>query len=490
MAVDQSTSGTKAILFDYSGKLVYRTNADHKQYYPKPGWVEHDPTEIIQRVYEAVDNLYKATGVDVEQVVALGISNQRETTLIWDRKTGKPVHNAIVWQCQRATDICAEISKQGFEDVVLNKTGLVLSPYFPAAKLKWMLDNVEDLRQRADKGELAFGTIDSWLIWNFTNGRVHATDYSNASRTQLFNIKDKCWDKELLEIFTIPESMAPQVCNSSYIYGYTMPESTFRGKIPISGVLGDSHAALFGQNCFGKGMTKTTYGTGSSIMMNIGKEPLASNNGIVTSIGWGIDDEIEYVFEGNINCTGSTIKWLVDELELIPNSIVTEGIAKSIDDNDGVYFVPAFVGLSAPYWDSNARASILGMTRGTKKAHVVRAALEAIAYQIKDVVDLMVKEANITLKELRVDGGATANSFLMQFQSDMLNVPVVCASIEELSAIGAAYMAGMIVGFWKNQEELQSLRSTRAVYNPVMDDKEREKLYTGWKEAVNRALTI
>jgi len=489
LAIDQSTSGTKATLFDHDGRLVHRTNAAHKQYYPNAGWVEHDPKEIIQRTFEAIAGLLRTTSVQPEQIVALGISNQRETVLVWDRINGEPIYNAVVWQCQRAAEICELIADQGYDELVRSKTGLVLSPYFPAAKIKWILDNVPDIRKRAEAGELVFGTIDTWLLWNLTGGKVYATDYSNASRTQLFNIHEKCWDDDLMKIFTIPRSMAPAVHDSNDIYGYTLSSSIFGREIPIAGVMGDSHAALFGQNCFEKGMTKTTYGTGSSIMMNIGKKPFQSKSGLVTSVAWCMNGEIEYVFEGNINCTGATIQWLVDELELIPNVLVSEEIAKSLDDTDGVYLVPAFVGLSAPYWDSTARAMIMGMSRGTKKAHVVRAALESIAYQIKDVVDLMVSDSGTDLKELRVDGGATGNSFLMQFQADMLNVPVVCASIEELSAIGAAYMAGQTMGFWNSKTELQSLRKIRASYYPSMDQKKRYSLYSGWKSAVKRALT-
>lgn len=489
LAIDQSTTGTKAVLFDNTGLLINCTKIAHKQYYPNPGWVEHVPKEIIQRSFEAVTSLLKSTGIQPEQIAALGLSNQRETVLVWDKLTGEPVYNAVVWQCQRASAICKVIADQGGGDLVFSKTGLVLSPYFPAAKIKWILDNVSGVRNRAEAGELVFGTIDSWLVWNLTGGKIHAIDYSNASRTQLFNIHEKCWDDELMKIFTIPKTMAPEVRNSNDIYGNTLNNSVFGKGIPITGVLGDSHAALFGQNCFKAGMVKCTYGTGSSVMMNIGKKLLEPKSKLSTSIAWSINGEIEYVLEGNINCAGDTVRWLVDELELIPDASSAEKIAKSLQGSEGVYFIPAFVGLGAPYWDSDAKASITGITRGTKKAHIVRAAEESIAYQIKDVLDLMVKESGTELKELRVDGGPTRDSFLMQFQADILNMPVVCASIEEMSAIGAAYMAGLAVGFWNSKEELQSLRKIGLIYYPEMDIERRDILYSGWKEAILRALT-
>lgn len=488
MAIDQSTSSTKAIFFDKKGNLVHRVNADHKQYYPKLGWVEHDACEIFEKVCFAVKKLYEETGINPDEVAALGLSNQRETALVWDKKTGKPIYHAIVWQCQRAEAICKQIEQKGYGNLIKEKTGLVLSPYFPAAKIKWILDNVEGARRKAEAGELVCGTIDTWLLWNLTNGKVHATDYSNASRTQLFHIHEKKWDEEILNIFTIPKNMMADVCDSNALFGYTQKESVFGAEIPICGCMGDSHAALFGQTCFLEGMTKTTYGTGSSIMMNIGRKALASKNGLVTSIAWGIDGIVEYVFEGNINCTGDTLKWLTNELELIKGSFESENIAKTVENNGGVYIVPAFVGLNAPYWNSKARATISGLSRGATKAHVVRAALESIAYQIKDVVDIMVKESDVELKELRVDGGPTRNVLLMQFQADILNVAVVCCEIEELSAAGAAYMAGISFEFWNGKEELSKLRKETAYYMPSMKEQERKALYDGWKKAIQRTL--
>jgi len=488
LAIDQGTSATKAMLFNRKGLIVHRCNRAHQQFYPNPGWIEHDPEEIYTNTLKAIHDLLNEAKITGQQIMALAITNQRETALVWDKQTGKPVYNAIVWQCNRGSSLCNRLSEQGYEKIVKEKTGLVLSPYFSAAKIKWILDNVEGARQKAEEGKLLFGTIDSWLVWKLTNEKVHITDYSNASRTQLFNIKELKWDEELLQIFTIPKTMTPNVKYSDEIFGYTTINEILENEIPIAGIMGDSHAALFGQNCFEKGMAKATYGTGSSVMMNIGKNILSSNNGLVTSVAWGMDNHIEYVFEGNINCTGATIKWLVEDLELIPNSKISGKIAASIDCNEGVYLVPAFVGLSAPYWDSEAKASIMGITRGTKKAHIVRAAEESIAYQIRDILDLMVMESGVKLKELRVDGGPTRDNFLMQFQANILNVAVVRNKIEELSAIGSAFMAGLAVGFWNSKEEIKELRAPDVIFNCKMDNRERDKLYKGWKEAVRRTL--
>lgn len=489
LSIDQGTSATKTILFNRKGQVVHRCNRVHKQYYPNPGWVEHDPEEIYKNTLKAIHDILYEVKIMGQQIMGLAIANQRETALVWDKQTGKPVYNAIVWQCNRGSGICNRLFEQGYEKIVKEKTGLVLSSYFSAAKIKWILDNVEGARRKAEEGKLLFGTIDSWLVWKLTNGKVHVTDYSNASRTQLFNLKELKWDEELLQIFTIPKTMTPNVKYSDEIFGHTTINGILEEEIPIAGVMGDSHAALFGQNCFEKGMAKATYGTGSSVMMNIGKNILQSNRGLVTSIAWGMDNCVEYVFEGNINCTGATIKWLVEDLELIPNSKISGKIAASIDSNEGVYLVPAFVGLSAPYWDSEAKASIMGISRGTKKAHIVRAAEESIAYQIKDILDLMVKESGVKLKELRVDGGPTRDDFLMQFQANIINVAVVRNKIEELSAIGSAFMAGLAMGFWNSKEEIKALRATDVIFNCKMDNSERDKLYKGWKEAVRRTLS-
>ena len=489
LSIDQSTSATKAILFDKTGKAIHRCSVDHRQYYPQPGWVEHDPAEIYSNVLHAARKALKQIGAGIEQVRAISITNQRETVVVWDKNTGKPVYNAIVWQCSRAGQICKSIARQGCEDLVKEKTGLVLSPYFSAAKVKWILDNVEGARKKAESGELLMGTMDSWLIWNLTGRKIHATDYSNAGRTQLFNINELKWDEELLEIFGIPGSMLPKVLYNDDIFGFTDKEQGFEKEIPVSGVMGDSNAALFGQNCFEKGMAKATYGTGSSIMMNIGDVPLKSENGLVTSIAWCMRDDLDFVFEGNINCTGATIKWLVDDLELISSAAESERLALSVDSNGGVYIVPAFVGLGAPYWDSDAKASITGITRGTKKAHIVRAAEESIAYQVKDVLELMVRESGISLRELRVDGGATRDGFLMQFQADILNTPVACSKIEEISALGSCFMAGIATGIWESREEIAGLREQGKLFIPVMTDAERKVIYKGWKDAVMRTLS-
>lgn len=486
LAIDQSTSATKAMFFNAGGELVHRCNAPHEQFYPAEGWVEHDAKEIYRSLETAVARLYGETGVSPAAVKAVGLSNQRETVLVWDRATGEPVYRAIVWQCNRAAGICREIEQAGHGELIRSRTGLILSPYFSAAKIKWILDNVNGARERAQAGELAFGTIDSWVVWCMTRGQTHATDFSNASRTQLFNLHTGSWDAQIFDIFNIPMSMAPEVRDSNACFGHTDANGVFGAAIPIHGVLGDSHGALFGQNCFESGMTKTTYGTGSSIMMNIGGSVKESKNGLVTSIGWRLDGKTEYVFEGNINCTGDTIRWLAEDLRLIGSPSDSEAIAREVDDSGGVYLVPAFVGLSAPYWDSDARATITGMTRGTRRAHVVRAALESIAYQITDVLSLMVSEAGVTLGELRVDGGPTRNSLLMQFQADISRVPVVVSSIEELSATGAAYMAGLSIGLWRGKDEIAALRRVDKRYEPVISQDRRDRLVDGWKQAVRR----
>lgn len=488
VSIDQGTSGTKALLFDEQGMLVQRHNKAHRQFYPHPGWVEHDAMEILSQTITAIDAVIAQAKISAGDVQAVAIANQRETVVVWDKNTRLPICPAVVWQCNRASEICDGLLSQGYGDTVMQKTGLVLSPYYSAAKVKWILDNIKGAREKAERGELLFGTIDSWLIYKFTGGRVHATDYSNASRTQLYNIKELCWDEELLRLFTIPAAMAPRVCSSNHLYG-EMAVSCLAGKhIPVAGVMGDSHAALFGQNCFERGMTKVTYGTGSSIMMNIGNHPYLSKKGLVTSIGWGIDGAVEYVAEGNINCSGASIKWLVDDLQLIDDSKCTEEIALSIPSSEGVYLVPAFVGLGTPYWDSEATALITGMTRGTKKAHVVRAVLESMGYQVKDILDIMTMEADVPLKEIRVDGGPTRNRFIMQFQSDILQSSVVVNQLEEICALGSAYMAGLAVGLWKSKDELKTLRKNDICFTPQMPISERDTLYSGWKKAIARAL--
>lgn len=497
LAIDQSTSATKAILFDGKGHLLHRASRPHKQFYPNPGWVEQDPVEIWQNTLAAIEAVCQEAGLAAEemqkQICVLAITNQRETVMIWDRLNGKPIYPAITWQCNRASSICQDIEKRGFAPEVKARSGLVLSPYFSAAKASWMLQNVPDARRLADEGRLLLGTMDSWLIWNLTGGAVHATDYSNASRTQLFNIFEQRWDEKLLDIFGIPAALLPEVCFSDMIYGHVTagfePMTKTLEGLPIGGVMGDSHAALFGQNCFRQGMTKATYGTGSSMMMNIGSEARQSEHGLVTSIAWGLKGKIDYVFEGNINCSGDTIQWLVDELKILNEPQEAKDFALMLPDNGGVYLVPAFVGLGAPYWDSEARASITGLSRGTGKAHVIRAAEESMAYQIKDIADLMLSESGLDIPELRVDGGPTRDTFLMQFQADILDRPVVCARIAELSALGACLMGGLAVGLFKDLDEIGALREPGQSYRPSMGFEERRRLYDGWKRAVRRTLS-
>ena len=486
LAIDQSTSATKVILFDASANIVHRVSLAHEQFYPAEGFVEHDAREIFSNTIKGMTDVLRVTGISVSELMAISITNQRETCLIWDKTTGKPIANAAVWQCQRGKEFCAEMNKKGYNLIIKEKTGLITDPYFSASKLRWIIKHVPAAKEKAEKGELLLGTMDSWLLWKLTNGKVHATDYSNACRTMLFNINTLKWDDELIGLFGLYPSMFPEVKFSDNIFGHTEPSVIFDIPVPIAGLLGDSHAALFGQNCFEPGMAKATYGTGSSIMMNIGNKPLPPPKGLVTSIGYGRAGTIDYVFEGNIHCTGDTINWLVNDAGLIANAAESEQLALSVNDNNQVYFVPAFVGLGAPYWDNQARASISGMARNTKKAHIVRAALESIAYQIKDLIDLMAEKASIPFREMRVDGGPTRNNFLMHFQSDMLNKEVVRSNIEEISALGAAFMAGLAVGLWKDLEEIKALRKTDKTFQPVMPASEVRKLYAGWKLAVKR----
>lgn len=488
LSVDQSTSATKAVLFDANAKLIARATEAHKQYYPKAGWVEHDPEEIYEKTLLAIQNVLKQSGIKQSEIEALAITNQRETVVVWDKTTGKPVYNAIVWQCQRGAEICNVLKQQGYEQLVQSKTGLIIDPYFSASGIQWILNNVPKARKLAENNNLLFGTTDSWLIWKFTNGKVHATDYSNACRTMLFNIHDLCWDADIAELLHIPLSIFPQVRFADADFGYTEADSVFSRRIKITGVMGDSHAALFGQHCFSPGLGKATYGTGSSVMMNIGNQPLECPEGLVTSIGYGVQNTISYVFEGNIHSTGATINWLIDSLKLIQNAKESEELALSVSDNGQVYFVPAFVGLGAPYWDNEARAMVCGISRGTQKAHIVRAALEAIAYQVKDLTDLMSSKSGIELKELRVDGGPTRNNFLMQFQADMLDTTINRSEIEEASALGVALAAGLSTGIWKNYDEIQKLRTGSDIITPKMSENERNNLYNNWKSAVAKVL--
>lgn len=486
LGIDQSTQGTKALLFDEGGSLICRSDVPHKQYIDERGWVEHDPEEIYRNTISVVKILVEKAGINKNDIVTLGISNQRETALVWEKATGKPVYNAVVWQCARGAEICSKIEAAGHGEMIRSHTGLQLSPYFSAAKIAWVLQNVEGAREKADKGELCCGTIDSWLVYKLTGGREFRTDYSNASRTQMFNITTLTWDEEVCGLFGIPASCLALLTDSDGEYGMTDFDGFLDAPISIRGVLGDSHGALFGQGCIEKGMIKTTYGTGSSIMMNIGKEPVFSKR-VVTSLAWKLGGEVNYVLEGNINYTGAVITWLKDDLELISSPGETEGLALAANPKDKTYLVPAFTGLGAPYWDSEAAGIISGMTRTTKRAEVVRAGLDCIAYQITDVIEAMSEESGIAIGELRVDGGPTRNRYLMQFQSDMAHVTVQVPSAEELSGIGAAYAAGIAEGIYNRDEVFAKMSRTK--FEPAMDKAVRNEKYQGWKHAVSQVLT-
>ncbi len=484
LAFDQGTTSSRAILFDRSGEIIGVSQKEFKQIYPKSGWVEHDAMEIWGSQSGVSREVLETTGIRPHEVAAIGITNQRETTIVWDKNTGKPVYNAIVWQCRRTADICDKLKEEGWEDKIKSKTGLVIDAYFSATKIKWILDNVEGAREAANKGELLFGTVDTWLVWNLTRGKVHATDYSNASRTMLFNIHNLEWDEDILDKLDIPKSMLPEVLPSSGMFGNT-DKNTFGGaEIPIAGIAGDQQAALFGQTCYESGMAKNTYGTGCFMLMNTGDKPIESKHGLLTTIAWGIDGKVNYALEGSIFIAGAAIQWLRDELKLVYDAPQSEYYADLVDDTEGVYVVPAFTGLGAPYWDMYARGAIFGLTRGTKREHIVRATLESIAYQVKDVLEAMQCDSGISLSELMVDGGAAANNFLMQFQSDILNVPVQRPAILETTAQGAAYLAGLGVGFWNNKDEIKKKRSIETEFEPLMNKDTREKLYGGWKNAV------
>jgi glycerol kinase len=489
LAIDQSTSATKVMLFDENESLKSDIAVEHKQYYPIPGWVEHDAEEIIRNLYAAFRQIFFVSDIKTEDITSIAITNQRETVVVWNAETGKPIYNAVVWQCQRGAEFCCQLKEMGHADMVLEKTGLVIDPYFSASGVKWILDNVKGARLLANKGKLRLGTIDSWLIWNLTKevNPVHATDYTNASRTMLFNIHSLDWDDELLDIFTIPRSMMPEVRACDALYGETNLEGLLPKNVPIAGVMGDSHGALFGQMCFEPGMGKATYGTGSSVMVNTGLKACIPPAGLVMSIGYAACGDVCYAFEGNIHCTGDTIKWLVDSLEVINSASESEVYANTVSDNGGVYFVPAFAGLGAPWWNNEARAIICGMSRGSTKKHVVRAALEAIAYQVKDLVDVMTEKAGLNLKELRVDGGPVRNDFLMQFQSDILNANVNRNQVKEASAYGAVLMNALALGRRKTLDSLKSLRTQNDILYPSMSAEVRRTLYEGWKKAVLRA---
>ena len=487
VALDQGTTSSRAIIFDKEQNIIGMSQKEFTQIYPKEGWVEHDPMEIWATEYSVLQEVLAKSNITQEDIAAIGITNQRETTIVWDKNTGKPVYNAIVWQCRRTAHICNELKKQGLEQYIKDTTGLVIDAYFSATKIKWILDNVEGAREKANRGELLFGTVDSWLVWKLTNGKVHITDYTNASRTMLYNIKELKWDEKMLEILDIPKSMLPEVRNSSEVYGYANLGVKGGVRVPIAGIAGDQQAALFGQAAFNKGDVKNTYGTGCFLLMNTGEKMVKSKNGLVTTIAIGMDNKVQYALEGSVFVGGAVVQWLRDELEMISDSSDTDYFATKVEDNGGVYVVPAFVGLGAPYWDMYARGTIVGLTRGTNKNHIIRAALESIAYQTKDVLDAMVDEVKEDIKCIKVDGGASKNKFLMQFQSDIVGKKVIRPIITETTALGAAYLAGLAAGFWKDKDEISKFWYSSEEFNPNLDEEKREKYCKGWKKAVYRS---
>lgn len=487
LAIDQSTSGSKALVVNDKGEIILKESMSHKQYYPQPGWVEHDPLEIYENVRQLMNEVAQTKTIHLSQFKVLTITNQRETVVVWDRKTGEPVYRAIVWQCRRTTEICESIKEKGYEDLIKKKTGLTIDPYFSASKVKWIFENVKGVKERAQKGELLLGNIDSWLIWKLTNGNVHATDFTNASRTLLYNIHALDWDDELLSLFSIPRNMLPEVKYSDDIYGNVEIDDFSTIKLPISGIIGDSQGALFGQQCVEKGMAKGTFGTGTSIMVYTG-HPVEGKSGLVTSVAWGLKGKVNYSLEGIIHSTGDIIKWIKEDLELIEDFEEAELLAKLLPNNQGVYLVPAFVGLGAPYWSPGTRAAIIGMGRDTGKAHIIRAALESISYQIKDIVDLLQSESGILLQQIKVDGGATKNKFLMKYIADILDIRVVAPEISELSSLGSAYLGGLGIGIWQSTEEISQLIQPHKIYQPSMAAHLRIKYYNEWKDSVNSVL--
>ena len=488
LAIDQGTTGTKVIIFDHDANIRGQSYAEFTQHYPQSGWVEHDPEEIWSVSHSLISLALANAAIRPNEIKAIGITNQRETAVLWERATGAPMAPAIVWQDRRTASLCDELKARGLADLFRRKTGLVIDAYFSGTKVKWLLDNVEGLRERAAKGEIAFGTIDSWLVWKLTGGRAHVTDYSNASRTLMYNIHDLRWDQELLETLDVPPALLPEVKPSSYVYGHTDPQVFFGERISVAGIAGDQQAALFGQACYSKGSVKNTYGTGSFLLMNTGYDAMPSKAGLLTTIAWGIGDEpVEYALKGAIFITGAAVQWLRDGLGIINDAAETEALASSLNSNDGVYFVPALAGLGAPHWDAYARGAIVGLTRGTTRAHITRAALESMCYQTRDVVGAMERDSGIELKELRADGGAVGNNFLMQFQADILGVPVEVPSITETTSLGAAYLAGLAVGFWHDREELQAKWKIARRHEPRISDEERARLHQRWLRAVEHA---
>ncbi|MFS1516045.1 glycerol kinase GlpK [Bacillus sp. SCS-151] len=490
LSLDQGTTSSRAILFDKSGQIVHVAQKEFTQHFPHPGWVEHDANEIWGSILAVIASVLSESQVKPVQVIGIGITNQRETTVVWDKESGNPVYNALVWQSRQTAHICEELKDKGYDQKFRDKTGLLIDAYFSGTKVKWILDNVEGARKKAEGGKLLFGTIDSWIIWKLSGGKTHVTDYSNASRTLMFNIHDLKWDEELLKILTIPASMLPEVRSSSEVYAHTADYHFFGHEVPIAGAAGDQQAALFGQACYEEGMAKNTYGTGCFMLMNTGEQAVKSEHGLLTTIAWGLNGKVEYALEGSIFVAGSAIQWLRDGLRMFNDAAESERYAQRVKSTDGVYVVPAFVGLGTPYWDSDVRGAVFGLTRGTEKEHFVRATLESLAYQTKDVLTAMESDANISLKTLRVDGGAVKNDFLMQFQSDMLDVPVERPIINETTALGAAYLAGLAVGFWESQDEIAKQWNIDKTFDNTMDEQQRNSLYDGWKKAVNATMAF
>lgn len=490
LSLDQGTTSSRAILFNKEGEIVHVAQKEFTQIFPKPGWVEHNASEIWGSILAVIASVMSESNVKPEQIAGLGITNQRETAVVWDKETGLPVYNAIVWQSRQTSGICDELRAKGYNDLFRDKTGLLIDAYFSGTKVKWILDNVEGAREKADQGKLLFGTIDTWLVWKLSGGKAHVTDYSNASRTLMYNIYDLKWDEELLEILSVPKSMLPEVRPSSEVYAHTIDYHFFGQEVPIAGIAGDQQAALFGQACFGEGMAKNTYGTGCFMLMNTGEKAVKSDNGLLTTLAWGIDGKVEYALEGSIFVAGSAIQWLRDGLRMLKNAADSESYASKVDSTEGVYVVPAFVGLGTPYWDSDVRGAVFGLTRGTSKEHFVRATLESLAYQTRDVLSAMEADSGIELKALRVDGGAVKNDFLMSFQSDILNVPVERPKVNETTALGAAYLAGLAVGYWESREDIAKQWAVDRAFEPKMDSDKREELYSGWKRAVHATMAF
>ncbi|WP_294603372.1 glycerol kinase GlpK [uncultured Lactobacillus sp.] len=484
MAIDEGTTSTRTMIIDHQGRKIASSQKEFPQYFPQPGWVEHKAEEIWHAVQTTIANAIINSGVRPQQIVGIGITNQRETTVIWDKKTGKPIYNAIVWQSRQTTDLAEKLKKDGYSNLIHKKTGLIIDPYFSATKIRWILDHVDGAQEKAENGELLFGTIDSWLLWNLTDGEVHVTDYTNASRTMLFNIHDLTWDDDILKLLNIPKVMLPEVKSNSEIYGYTKSYTFFGGRVPIAGIAGDQQAALFGQLALKKGMVKNTYGTGSFIVMNTGEQPTESDNNLLTTIAYGLNGKISYALEGSIFVSGSAIQWLRDSLKMIKTAADSEKAARLSKSENEVYVVPAFTGLGAPYWDSEARGSVFGITRGTNDKDFIKATLQSLAYQARDVVDTMQVDSGIKIPALRVDGGASNNDYLLQFQSDILGIKIERAKILETTSMGAAFLAGLAVGYWQNVSELRDIFLIGKTFEPKMPESEKEHLYQGWKKAV------